>query len=126
MTTEQLVDEISNLSVKDLVTLVEALKERFGVTAVPVAAGSGSAPGPAATAPAEEAAKTSFDLILLEAGDQKVPLIKLIKQITGLGLKESRDLVESLPKPIKQDIPYADAEEIKKQLEEIGAKTEIK
>jgi large subunit ribosomal protein L7/L12 len=126
MTTEQLVEEISNLSVKDLVSLVEALKQRFGVTAVPVAAAPAASGAPAEAAPAEEAAKTSFDLILLEAGDQKVPLIKLIKQITGLGLKESRDLVESLPKPIKQGIPYAEAEEIKKQLEEIGAKAEIK
>jgi large subunit ribosomal protein L7/L12 len=126
MTTEQLVEEISNLSVKDLVSLVEALKQRFGVTAVPVAAAPAASGAPAEAAPAEEAAKTSFDLILLESGDQKVPLIKLIKQITGLGLKESRDLVESLPKPIKQGIPYAEAEEIKKQLEEIGAKAEIK
>lgn len=125
MTTEQLVEEISNLTVKDLVSLVEALKEKFGVTAVPVAAGP-AAPGAPAPAAEEAAAKTSFDLILVEAGDQKVPLIKLIKQITGLGLKESRDLVEALPKPIKQGIPYAEAEEIKKQLEEIGAKAEIK
>ena len=126
MTTEQLVEEISNLSVKDLVNLVEALKQRFGVTAVPLAAAPAAAVPAAEAAPAEEAAKTSFDLILTEAGDQKVPLIKLIKQITGLGLKESRDLVESLPKPIKQGISYAEAEEIKKQLEEIGAKAEIK
>lgn len=126
MTTEQLVEEISNLSVKDLVSLVEALKQKFGVTAVPVAAGPVAPAGAAQAAPEEEAAKTAFDLILLEAGDQKVPLIKLIKQMTGLGLKESRDLVESLPKPIKQGIPYTEAEDLKKQLEEIGAKAEIK
>ncbi len=121
--TQELVETISNMTVKELVELVEALKEKFGVSGVPVVA------GPAAAAPAEESKeeeKATVSVILVSPGDQKVPVVKLIKQLMGVGLKEARDIVENLPKPIKEGISREEAEEIKQQFAALGAQVEIK
>ena len=111
------VEEIKKLSVLELSELVDAIQEEFGVTAAVAAA-------PAAAAAAEE--KTEFDVILKNAGASKMGVIKLVKDITGLGLKDAKALVDGAPKPIKEGISKADAEEIKKKLEEAGAKVELK
>jgi len=124
MTTQEILTAIENLKVSELVELVNALKERFGVTAMPVAAspvaGAASAGGPPAV---EE--KTTFNVILTNVGDQKVQVVKLVKTLTGLGLKESKELVDAAPKPIKEGVSRDEAEQIKKQLEDLGAKAEI-
>ena len=122
-----LISQIEKLSVLELAELVKELEEKFGVTATaPVAtaptAGAGEAAGGEETA--EE--KTSFTVELTEVGDQKINVIKIVKEITGLGLKEAKDLVDSAPKPIKENVPKEEAEEIKKKLEEVGAKVELK
>ncbi|MGB4687902.1 MAG: 50S ribosomal protein L7/L12, partial [Coprothermobacter proteolyticus] len=107
-----------------LAELVKALEEKFGVSAsMPVAVAAPVA-GPAAAAPAEEE-KTSFDVILKEAGAKKLEVIKVVREITGLGLKEAKDLVESAPKPIKEGVTKEEAEELKKKLEEAGAVIEL-
>lgn len=103
MTIEEIISEIENMSVSQLAELVKALEEKFGVSAsMPVAVAAPVA-GPAAAAPAEEE-KTSFDVILKEAGAKKLEVIKVVREITGLGLKEAKDLVESAPKPIKETL----------------------
>jgi large subunit ribosomal protein L7/L12 len=103
---------------------VKALQERFGVTAAaPVAAGAGGG-GAATAAPAEE--KTAFDVILASAGDKKIQVIKVVRELTNLGLKEAKDLVEGAPKPVKTGVSKEEAETVKKKLEEQGAKIEIK
>ena len=115
------IEDIKALSVLELNELVKAIEEEFGVSAAaPVMVA-----GAAAAAPAEEE-KTEFDVILAEAGASKMGVIKLVKEITGLGLKDAKDLVDNAPKPIKEGVSKADAEEIKKQLEEAGAKVELK
>lgn len=125
MTTQELLSAIENLKVSELVELVNALKERFGITALPVATGAISAgAAPAGGAPAAEE-KTTFNVILTDTGDQKVQVVKLVKSLTGLGLKESKELVDAAPKPIKEGISRDEAEQIKKQLEDLGAKAEI-
>lgn len=125
---KKIADEIDTLSVLELAGLVKHLEEKYGVTAQaavavagPGAAGAGAAGGAAA---AEE--KTTFDVILTEAGAQKIQVIKEIRAITNLGLKEAKDLVEGAPKPVKQGVPKEEAEKIKKTLEAAGAKAEIK
>lgn len=124
MTIEEIISEIENMSVSQLVELVKALEEKFGVSAsMPVAVAAPVA-GPAAAAPAEEE-KTSFDVILKEAGAKKLEVIKVVREITGLGLKEAKDLVESAPKPIKEGVTKEEAEELKKKLEEVGAVIEL-
>ena len=116
------VEEIKTLTVLELNELVKAIEEEFGVSAAaPVMMAGGAAPAAAA---AEE--KTEFDVILVEAGSSKMGVIKLVKEITGLGLKEAKALVDEAPKTIKEGASKADAEEIKKQLEEAGAKVELK
>ena len=115
------VEEIKTLTVLELSELVKAIEEEFG--------GSAAAPvlmaGPAAAAPAAEE-KTEFDVVLAEAGASKMGVIKLVKEITGLGLKEAKELVDNAPKAIKEGVSKADAEDIKKKLEDAGAKVELK
>ncbi|MBQ8968071.1 50S ribosomal protein L7/L12 [Ruminococcus sp.] len=114
------VEEIKTLSVLELKELVDAIQEEFGVTAVVAAA------GPAAGGAAAEAEKTEFDVVLASFGDQKMAVIKAVKEITGLGLKEAKALVEEAPKAIKEAAPKAEAEEIKAKLEAAGATVELK
>lgn len=120
---EEIIKGIESLSVLELADLVKVLEEKFGVSAVaPVAmAAPGAAPG---APPVEE--KTTFDVILKEVGSQKIPVIKVVRSLTELGLKEAKALVDGAPKPVKTGIPKEEAEEVKKKLEEVGAKVEIK
>ena len=113
------VEDVKALSVLELAELVEAIQEEFGVTAAVAAA-------PAGAAVAAEAEKTEFDVILASFGDKKMDVIKAVKEITGLGLKESKELVESAPKAIKEGASKADAEELKTKLEAAGATVELK
>ena len=125
MTPQELIEEIKKMTVLDLSTLVKALETEFGVSAaMPMAMAAGPA---SASAPAEEVEEqTEFDVILKAAGEKKINVIKEVRAITGLGLKEAKDLVDGAPNPVKQAIPKAEAEEIKKQLEEVGAEVEVK
>ena len=124
MNVEQMVEELSTWTVMDVATLVKALEDKWGVSAAPAAvAVAGAAPGAAAEA-AEE--KTEFDVELTEAGGQKIKVIKAIREITQLGLSDAKKLVEDAPKVIKEAISKEAAEEIKKKLEEVGAKVTLK
>jgi large subunit ribosomal protein L7/L12 len=122
----KIVDDLSKLTVLEAAELSKMLEEKWGVSAAaPVAvAAAGGAAGGAAAAPAEE--KTEFDVILADAGAQKINVIKEVRAITGLGLKEAKDLVEAAPKPVKEAVAKADAEKIKAQLEAAGAKVDLK
>ncbi len=121
----EFVDWIEGISVRDLSKLVKALEERLGVSAAaPMAVAAVGAAGGAPAAAAAE--KTEFTVVLVSAGDQKIGVIKEVRAITGLGLKESKDLVEGAPKSVKDGVSKADAEEMKKKLEKAGAKVEIK
>ena len=120
ITKEDILNAVEQLTVMELNELVKAFEEKFVVSAAAVAV-AGPAAGPAA---AEE--KTEFDVILASAGDQKVGVIKVVRAITGLGLKEAKDLVDGAPKTVKEGVSKAEAEDIQKQLEEAGAKVEIK
>ncbi|MDR3608510.1 MAG: 50S ribosomal protein L7/L12 [Oligoflexia bacterium] len=123
VTKEQVVSFIENMSVLDLSQLVKELETKFGVSAAaPMAV---AMPGAAAAGPAAEA-KTEFTVVLSAAGDKKINVIKEVRAITGLGLKEAKDLVEGAPKTLKEGIAKAEADEIKKKLEAEGAKVEIK
>ena len=119
---KSLADTLVSLTVKEVQELAKVLKDEHGIepAAVTVAAGAGAGGGEAA------AAKTSFDVILLEAGGAKLGVVKVVKDLTGLGLKEAKDLVDGAPKPIKEGVGKEEAEAIKKALEEAGAKAEIK
>jgi len=122
VTKEDVVDFISNMSVLELSELVKELEDKFGVSAAaPVAAAPVAA---AAQAEAEE--KTEFDVVLTEIGDKKIQVIKAIRAITGLGLKEAKAVVDEAPKPIKEGVSKDEAEDIKKQMEEAGATVEVK
>ncbi|MDR1615189.1 MAG: 50S ribosomal protein L7/L12 [Campylobacteraceae bacterium] len=124
ITKEDVLEFISNLSVLELSALVKEFEEKFGVSAAPVViAGAGAAAGDAGAA-AEE--KTEFNVVLLDAGDKKINVIKVVRALTGLGLKEAKDATEQTPSIIKEGINKADAEDAKKQLEEAGAKVELK
>ena len=126
MNKEQIMEAIEKMTVLELSELVKALEEKFGVSAAAaVAVAAAPAAGGAAAAPAAEE-KTEFDVILQEAGAKKVEVIKIVRAATGLGLKEAKDLVDGAPKPVKEGLPKADAEALKKQLEEAGAKVELK
>ena len=119
----KLIEDVKALTVMELSELVKALEEEFGVSAAaPVAVVAAAAP--AAAAAAEE--KTEFDVVLAEVGPNKINVIKVVREITGLGLKEAKDLVDGAPKPVKEGAGKDDAEEIKKKLEEAGAKVELK
>ena len=121
---EQILDAISNMTVMEIVDLVKMMEDKFGVTAAaPVA--MAAAAGAAAAAPAAEE-QTEFTVTMTSFGANKVGVIKVIREITGLGLKEAKDLVEGVPSLVKESIPKADAEAIKKKLEEAGAAAEIK
>ena len=124
MTKDELIESIDKMTVLELAEVVKALEEKYGVSAAPVAvAAVGGAPAGAAAA-AEE--KTEFDVILMEAGANKIQVIKEVRALTNLGLKEAKDLVEGAPKPVAEKVEKAKAEEIKKKLEASGAKVEIK
>ena len=124
ITRDQVVDYLSNLPVIQIAELVKELEGKWGVSAAPVAIAGGGGGGAAAAAPAEE--KTEFNVILADAGANKINAIKVVREITGLGLKEAKDLVEGAPKPVKEGVSKADAEDIKKKLEAAGAKVEVK
>ena len=119
ITNEQLIEHISNMSVLDVAKLVKELEEKFGVSAAPVAVA-----GAAVAAVVEE--QTEFTVVLADAGDKKINVIKEVRAITGLGLKEAKDLVEGAPKPVKEGVEKAEAQEMKKKLEAAGAKVELK
>ncbi len=119
---EELLETISNMTVLEVVELVEAMEEKFGVSAA-VAAAPAAAPA-AEGAAAEE--KTEFDVVLTSFGENKVSAIKAVRSITGLGLKEAKELVESAPAPVKEAVSKEEADEIKKKLEEAGATVEVK
>ena len=123
---EKIVDELSNLTVMEAAELSKALEEKWGVSAT--AAVAVAAPGAAASDAGGDAAaeKSEFDIILTAAGDKKINVIKEVRTITGLGLKEAKDLVEAAPKPVKEGASKDEAEEIKKKLEEAGASVEVK
>ena len=124
VTKEDVIQFIAAMSVLELSELVKELEEKFGVSAAAPMAMMAAGPAAAAAAPAEE--KTEFDVILIAHGEKKINVIKEVRAITGLGLKEAKDLVESPPKPVKEGIAKADAEKIKAQLEGAGATVEIK
>lgn len=121
---EDILDTIANMSVMEVVELVEAMEEKFGVSAAAVAAAPAAAAGGDAGAAAEE--KTEFDVVMSSFGDNKVAVIKAVRGITGLGLKEAKEMVEGAPSTIKEGVDKAEAEEVKKQLEEAGASVELK
>ena len=123
MTVNEIMDAVKELQVLELNELVKALEEEFGVSATPVAV-AGPAAGGAGAAAAEE--KTDFDVVLVEAGSSKINVIKIVREITGLGLKEAKEMVDGAPKTIKEAAAKDDAEAIKAKLEEAGAKVELK
>jgi large subunit ribosomal protein L7/L12 len=122
----KIIELIENMSVLELAELSQALQEKFGVSAaVSVAAAPGVAAAPAGeAAPAQE--KTEFDVVLVSAGEKKIQVIKVVRELTSLGLKEAKDLVDGAPKPVKEGLPRAEAESAKAKLEEMGAKVELK
>jgi len=125
VTKEQVFDFIDNMTVLDMSKFVKEFEERYGVTAAaPVAIAAAPGAGAGAAAAVEE--KTSFDVILASVGDKKIQVIKVVRELTGLGLKEAKDLVDGAPKPVKSGITKEEADSIKAKLEEQGAKVEIK
>ena len=124
LSSEQVVDYLSNLPVIQLAGLIKTLEDKWGVKAAPVAVAAVAGPAAAAAAPKEE--QTEFTVELKEAGANKINVIKVVREITGLGLKEAKDLVEGAPKTLKDGVAKADAEEMKKKLEEAGGKVELK
>jgi large subunit ribosomal protein L7/L12 len=126
LTNDEIIEAIGGKTVLDLCDLIKGIEDKFGVkAAAPVAAASGPAAGGAGAAEAVEE-QTEFSVILKEGGAKKIQVIKFVRAVTGLGLKEAKDLVEAAPKAVKEAIPKAEAESIKKQLEENGAVVEIK
>ena len=123
-TKAEILDAIAGMTVLELSELIKEMEEKFGVSAA-AAAVAVAAPAAGAAAPAAEE-KTEFTVMLNAAGDNKVNVIKAVREITGLGLKEAKDLVDGAPKPVKEGIPKADADALKKQLEDAGAKVEVK
>lgn len=122
---EEILDAIAGMTVLELSELIKQMEEKFGVSAAAAAVAAAPAAGGAAAAPAAEE-QTEFTVMLLGAGEKKVEVIKVVRAATGLGLKEAKDLVDGAPKPVKEGIPKADAEALKKQLDDAGAKVEIK
>ena len=121
---EELLETIANMTVLEVVELVEAMEEKFGVSAAMTAVAA--APATAAEAAAEEEEQTEFDVMLTSFGSAKVGVIKVVRALTSLGLKEAKDLVESAPAPIREAVTKDEAEEAKKQLEEAGASVEVR
>ena len=124
ITKDQILDAISDMSVMDVVSLIEAMEEKFGVTAAAAMPVAMAAAGGDAGAAAEE--KTEFDVVMTSFGDKKINVIKAIRVITGLGLKEAKEMVEKTPATVKEAVSKDDAEAVKKQLEEAGAAVEVK
>jgi large subunit ribosomal protein L7/L12 len=124
-TKADILDAIANMTVLDLSELIKQMEEKFGVSAAATAVAVAAPAASGAAAPAVEE-KTEFDVILAATGERKVEVIKVVRAVTGLGLKEAKDLVDGAPKPVKEGINKADAEALKKQLEEAGAKVEVK
>ncbi|MEO0140100.1 MAG: 50S ribosomal protein L7/L12 [candidate division WOR-3 bacterium] len=125
---EEILDAVGNLTVLELAELVKAMEEKFGVTAaapVAVAAAPGAVAGVAAAQPETEE-KDTFDVILVSVGDNRIPVLKEVRSITGLGLKEAKELIDTLPKPLKEGVSKDEAEKIKEQLTAAGATVEIK
>jgi large subunit ribosomal protein L7/L12 len=121
---QEILDAIGSMTVLELSQLIKDMEEKFGVSAAAAVAVAAPAAGGAGAAAAEE--KTEFNVILMAAGENKVNTIKVVREVTGLGLKEAKDLVDGAPKAMKEGIPKAEAEAIKKKVEEAGAKVEIK
>jgi large subunit ribosomal protein L7/L12 len=124
MSKEDILNAIADMSVMEIVELIEAMEEKFGVTAAAAVAAAPAAAGGDAGAAAEE--QTEFDVILTSAGDKKVNVIKVVRAVTGLGLKEAKGLVDGAPSPIKEGASKEEAEDVKKQLEEAGGAAELK
>jgi len=124
LTNDELIEAIGSKTVLDLCDLIKGIEDKFGVKAAAQVAAAAPVAGGAAAAPVEE--QTEFSVILKEGGAKKIQVIKVVRAVTGLGLKEAKDLVEAAPKAVKEAIPKAEAESIKKQLEENGAVVEIK
>ena len=120
----EILDAIAGMTVLDLSELIKEMEEKFGVSAAAAAVAVAAPAAGGAAAAVEE--KTEFTVVLLAAGEKKVEVIKVVRAATGLGLKEAKDLVDGAPKPVKEAIPKADAEALKKQLEDAGAKVEVK
>jgi large subunit ribosomal protein L7/L12 len=123
ITKDDVISYIENMSVLDLSTLIKELEEKFGVSAAAVAAAPAAAAGGDAGAVEEQ---TDFDVVLIGAGEKRINVIKTVREITGLGLKEAKDFVDNLPKAVKEGIPKAECEEVLKKLEDAGASGEIK
>ena len=123
LTNEEILDAIASKTVLEISELIKMMEEKFGVTATAAVAVAGPAAG-AAAAPAEE--KSEFDVVLAEVGSNKIAVIKVVREVTGLGLKEAKDLVEGAPKAVKEGAAKAEAEDLKKKLEAAGAKVELK
>jgi large subunit ribosomal protein L7/L12 len=121
---DQVVDYLSNLPVIQIAELIKTLEDKWGVKAAPAAVAMAAAPGAAPAAAKEE--QTEFTVVLKESGANKINVIKVVREITGLGLKEAKDLVEAAPKDLKEGVSKADADEMKKKLEDAGAKVELK
>jgi large subunit ribosomal protein L7/L12 len=124
LTKEDVIEFIANMSVLELSEMVKQMEEKFGVSAAAPVAMMAAAPGAEAAAPAEE--KTEFDVILLTAGDKKIGVIKEVRAITGLGLKDAKALVDEAPKPVKEGVSKEEAQKMKEQLEAAGAQVELK
>ena len=124
ITREQLIDHLSKMTVMDLVALTKALEDTWGVKAAPVAVAAAGGGGAAAAAPVVE--KTEFNVELTTVGEKKIQVIKVVRELTGLGLKEAKDLVDGAPRMVKEAVPKADAEDMKKKLEAEGATVTIK
>ena len=123
VTKEDMLETISNMSVMEVVELIEAMEEKFGVSAAAAVAVAAPGAGDAANAAVEQ---TEFDVVMTSFGDNKISVIKAIRAITGLGLKEAKDMVEAVPATVKEAVAKAEADDVKKQLEEAGAKVDVK
>jgi large subunit ribosomal protein L7/L12 len=121
---EEILETISNMTVMEVVDLISAMEEKFGVSAAAAVAAAPAATAAAAEAPVEE--KTEFDAVMTGFGEKKVNVIKVVRALTGLGLKEAKDMVEGVPATVKEGVTKEEAEDIKKQLEEAGATVEVK
>jgi large subunit ribosomal protein L7/L12 len=124
---DQVKDFLKNMSLLDAAALVKELEQELGVSAAaPIAVAAAPAAGGGAAAPAAEVEKDEFNVVLTAAGDKKIQVIKVVRELTGLGLKEAKDLVDGAPKPIKEGVSKAEAEDVKKKLEEVGGSVELK
>ena len=124
LTKEEILDAIASMTVLEVSELIKMMEEKFGVSAAAAAVAEAAPAAGGAAAAAEE--KTEFDVVLAEVGSNKIAVIKAVRELTGLGLKEAKDMVEGAPKAVKEALPKADAEEAKKKLEAAGAKVELK